>query len=389
MSNQLHLNDTRRWLPFLVELMLAIMISLLYIRRTFVNTVFLDGFFFVPLEGSFLKGDMLLTYLFSNFGEHLLVGYDLLSLFNAKFLALDMRLDPVMFVAAYAGTATIVYAECSRVFSSIRPFILGILFIPLGFLCFSLVAPPLIFMSTQFAWGSTVALMIAWFLQRDFSTSTASSPRPRWPIIGVLILIPLYYLVFSGSYFPGLIIGLGAMYVFRGILTGKWIERRIIIVAVEGAVCTLLYMYYIFVLHGAKGTASQGVLLYFKNPVETIMWYFSGIGAGLMDQHTLEAMPETGLILGGAMAVISVVAIWLFIRKGMCRKTYLPVYCMFYTVGIITSVCVGRGTFGDYLWMTNDWYSFHLRFFVIGVVWILLYVLVDALTPLSGPSEVP
>ena len=368
-------------MPFLVILVPVVIVLLWYIHRTYVDTVFLDGFIFVPLIDRFLEGNWSLSDLFSPSWEHLLVGYGTLSLFNAKFLALDMRLDPVMFLAAYAFTAAIVYAECSRVSNTVRSYMLGILFVPLGLLCFSLVAPPMMLMSTQFAWGSAVALLIAWFLQRDFNTSAVDPPRPRWPLIGMLVLMPLYFLGFSSAYFPGLVLGLGAMYIFRALLTGKWRERRIILVAVVVTVCVLLYGYYMFVappLSPGQMPISNSSAHYFTDPAGTIMSYLAGIGSGLIDIHTLElTTPSVILVIGGVMVVISAVALWLFVRTGMYRKTYLPVYCMFYSLGVMTAVRVGRGLYGDWGFITGEWYSFHLRFFVIGVVWILLYVIYE------------
>ena len=39
---------------------------------------------------------------------------------------------------------------------------------------------------------------------------------------------------------------------------------------------------------------------------------------------------------------------------------------------------MGRGFPGDWLWVVNEWYPFHMRFFAIGVAWILVYALVQA-----------
>jgi hypothetical protein len=378
---------SRRCLPFLVVLIPAILILVWYIQRTYINTVYLDAFIFDPLIDQFLNGNSSLNslFIFGRFGEHLIVGYGILSLLNAKFLALDMRLDPFMFLVASTVSAAIVYAECIKVFSNVRSIILGLIFLPLSFLCFSLVAPPLMNMSTQFVWGSTVAFLIAWFMEHEFHTATVD--RPRWPLMGALILIPVYFLLFSGAYFPGLVLGLGAMYFFHGIFTGKWFEHRIALVAMEGAICVVSYGYYMLVLPAAQQAASaHGFVHYFTDPMGTLLFYISGIGSSLMDLHTLESAPSLVLVVGGIMVGITLVALWLYIHTGMYLKTYLPVYCIFYSLGIMTAVRVGRGLFGDWGWITNEWYSFHLRFFAIGVVWILIYVLVDMYLP-SKPAE--
>jgi hypothetical protein len=373
--------NLRRWLPFFVVLTPIVILLIWYVYRTWTNTIFLADFLFVPLVGDFLNGNWSPIFLFSRFGEHLLVGTGILDLFAAKYFAWDNRIFPLMFIPAYALTAAIIYSECLKIFDKLRSIILGIIFLPLCFLCFSLVAQTWVGMSTQFEWGLTIGFLIAWFLQRDFDTSS-DSPQPRWPLIAILILVPINFLVFTGSYFPGVVFGLGVMYLSRALLTGKWRAPRIFLVAVEVVICALLYCYYVFILQADKnGAAMRGIFHYFADPVGTIMFYVYGIGGSVMDQHTFESVePSIYLIIGSILGIISLVALWLFIKTEMYRKTYLPIYCMSYTLGIITAVRVGRGLFGDPIWILNDWYSFHLSFFVIGVVWILLYVLVDAYT---------
>jgi hypothetical protein len=41
---------------------------------------------------------------------------------------------------------------------------------------------------------------------------------------------------------------------------------------------------------------------------------------------------------------------------------------MFYSIGIITVVRAGRSMNGDWAWIANEWYAFHLRLFPIGVM---------------------
>lgn len=375
---------TRRWLPFLIILTPAVFMMLWYINRTYINTVFLDGFFFIPTIGSFLDGNWAAFGDFFNpAGTHILAGYGIFNLLNAKFLALDTRLDAVMFIIAYITIAAVIYAECSKIWSAVRSYMLSILFIPLGLLCFSLVSPPGILMTVQFVWGSALALLIACLFQREFNASTANIPRSRWLLVIMFILILLYFLFFSGSYFPGLISGLAAMYIFRALLTKKWCERRIILAAAIIGICALLYSLYVLTPQsGQQGLATNGVVRYFTDPIDTIKFYIAGFGASLMDQFTLmdrypfETVKSIYLVIGSIMTVIGVAAIWLFIRTKMYAKTYLPIYFMFYPVGIMTVVRTGRGELG-WQWIINNWYSFHLKFFVIGVVWILLHALAE------------
>jgi hypothetical protein len=356
--------------------------TLWHVHRTFVNVIFEDGLGNVPAIGDLLRGHLSFGDLAPFFGEHLLIGYRMLILLNAKFLSLDMRLDPIMFVAASAVTASLLYAGCLKVFSNVRRALLVPIFLPLGFLCFSLVAPPEMLMTTQFVWGTVVALAIAWLLQRDFDTSgrERDHPRPRWQFIAVFVLIPVYFAVFSGAYFPGLMLGLFAMYAFRALLKrAKWFEVRTVAVLALVVVSALAYTYVLVTVEAQQqAAASGGIGHFFADFGTTLLSYVAGVGSGLIDQHTLTGTsPSVLLAVGGVMVAIGLVAMWLFVRTKMYLKTYLPVYCIFYSLGIVTSVRMGRGLLGGWGWIANEWYSFHLRFFIIGVAWILLYAFVE------------
>jgi hypothetical protein len=376
----------KRWWPFFILLVPTILILLWYIDRTWVNTVWLDGFNLVPLIGRFLDSKWSLGDLFGRFGEHLLAGYAILSLINAKFLSLDMRLDPVMFLIASSVIAAIVYTDCSRIFKTVSSTKLGLIFLPLGLLSFSLVAPPFMLMSTQFAWGAAIALLIAWFLQQDLGMTPIDVSHSRWWFIGMLIMIPIYFFFLSGAYFPGLVFGLGAMYFCRVIITKNWFMRHMIPLALVIATCIILYFWYIFwtsELYSGQGSFLNHLVQYFTDISDTLLSYIAGIGSSIVDQHTLEQIPGGNgigiLILGGVMAFIAVISLWLFFKTRMYEKTYLPIYCIFYSLGIITSVRFGRGIIGNWAWLTNEWYSFHYRLLAIGVVWILVYTLIQYL----------
>lgn len=362
-----------RWWPFAAVLLPAIAISLVYVHRTYVNVVILDGFIHVPHIGDALAhGGSIRDLVRAPFsGEHLLLGYRLYLFANAKLFGLDMRLDPVMFVLASAATTGILYADFLKIFRSRRPALLFLAFIPLGFLSFSFVAPPLFLMTTQFVWGTVVGLLIAYQIQRDLDPEQQWRPILRRPLARALALIPVYFLV-SGAYFPGLSLGLLAMFLFRRLLEHtKWIERRFILVA--GVLVPSIAVYTYLMSHSSRpSSTSSGVRMFFSDLGGSLLSYIAGIGAAMVDSHTVENMRSSVLVaIGLAGAVIIILSLWLFVTTRMYRQTYLPVYCIFYSLGIVTSVRIGRTD--GWRWISAEWYAFHLRFFVIGVAWILVY----------------
>jgi len=377
----------RRWLPFFVVLIPAVLILLWYIQRSYVNTVYLDAFMNVPSIDHYFHGNLTLDDLFPTGLQHLLPGYAIIAILNAHFFALDMRLDPILFLVSSVVIAAIIYAECLKVFNRVHSIALGIIFVPLAFLCFSLVAPPIMNMATQFMCGSAIALLIGWLLQRDFDKSAQGLSGSRWSLIGIFILIPIYFVFFASGYFPGLVVGLFAMYIFHSLITGKWLEKRMLLIGIEVFMgIVFFFSYVIFRQSGQGGETLRELTQYLTDPINNMLFYIAGIGGSLTSAFTMT--PSIILILGGIMAVISLVAVWLFFSSGMYHKTYLPIYCMAYTLGAITAIRIGRGMNSDYGWITNEWYGFHLRFFVIGVVWILLYVLFDIFTSTKQEESV-
>jgi hypothetical protein len=345
---------------------------------------FADGLLPVPMIGRFLAGSWSWADLLGRpFGEHLLFGYRAIELINAKLFSFDLRVDAMLFVVAFAVTAAIIYAEFSRAFAVVTTQLLVPLFLPVGLLCFSLVAPPGGFMTTQFVLGAALALLVAWLLERDWEDPLARvGGRPIWPVVSALALLPVYFFVFSGAYFPGFLLGIVAMYAFHSLLShAKWREPRTLAVLLASLACAAGYLVVLTTFGlSTQSTDSSGIANFFSDPANTALSYLAGIGASVIDIHTVERSSSSILlVVGGLMAATGMVAVWLFIRTRMYLKTYLPVYCIFYTLGIITSVRMGRGLLGDWTWPANEWYAFHMRFFAIGVAWILLYALVEAL----------
>lgn len=375
------------WLFGLITFPLLIL-SFIYVEHTWVDTVFLDGFIHVPLVGRFMSGNLAMSEFFQPAGEHILLGYKALFLLNARYLDLDMRLDPVMFVLSFLLLSSLIYLECSKILKNEKLWLLGIFFIPLALISFSLTAPPLMFMSTQFTWGASIALLTAWFLQNEFDRSSIT-PRVAWPLVGTLVSLVVYYLVFSGSYFPGMIFGIAGMIILRLIVEKRQPDWRIGSVILVGAICSFWYVYIVFFVQVWGGEASLTHRLdhFATAPADTILTYFAGIGASLVDQHSLENKISVLLYLGGAMVLIAGFAIWLYLKTRMYRLTYLPIFCLSYSLGIISAVRLGRNQQGDWGWIANNWYSFHLRLFCLGVVWILLFAIISHLRSRSVKTK--
>lgn len=374
------------WWPLLVTLAAALLASAVYVRRTYVDVVVLDGFAHVPFVDQALDGRASVSSLTAEpfFGEHLYLGYRAIMIANGAFFDLDMRLDPVLFVVAYAGVAVLYHLEVVKVTGRERRWPLWLLSAAVVFLCFSLVAPPLILMTTQFVLACTVAVGIAVLAQRGVYDS-----RRRLPWLAALALLPVYFLL-SGAYFPGLLAGLVGMHLSRGLIERRgWLDRRYLALLGTALACAAVYAALLVGTQEGRGeSVSGGLAGFLADGGRFVLVYLAGLSAAVLDAHTLERSSDTLLIgVGSLMAATTALALWLFWRTRMHEKTYLPVFGIFYSLGIMTAVVAGRGDRTGWRGITAEWYAYHLRFLVIGVVWVLLHALVQAVTtdrPESG-----
>jgi hypothetical protein len=175
----------------------------------------------------------------------------------------------------------------------------------------------------------------------------------------------------GGAYFPGFLAGIGAMALARRLCRRKRLERRYWVVAAVILATAAGYSW--FASQSAEqGNAAGGLRLYFSNAGDTILSYITGVGASLVDSHTLEGHSQTiWLMLGFLLLALAVCAVVLFVRLRLYEQSYLPMYCLAYPLGVITMIRVGRASF-SWEWMGNEWYAFHYRLFAVGVVWILI-----------------
>lgn len=367
------------WWPLVVVLAIAIPLTLIYIRDTFVNFVYLDAFIQVPYVGDFLGGGSFLSALFTApfAGEHLLLGYRLWQLINGRFFGMNMVLDPVMYMFAYTFTTVVFFAEFRKTFARERQWILFLLFLPIGFLCFSLVAPVGINMTVEFVWGTAVALLIAFFMQRYIDLKSVHPRLARRKVAFAVLCIPMYFAFLSGAYFPGFLFGLVAMYLSRALLQRIWVDRGFFLAGAVALASSLTYMYFMITTQAKGAETSGGIAFFFEHPGDAALAYLASLAASIEDSYTLTAhSPDHVALIGGAMVVIVAFSLWMFVRTGMYKVTYVPIFCIFFPVGIATSQFVGRETLFGWEGITAIWYSFELRFYVVGTVWILLYTLI-------------
>lgn len=343
-------------------------LSLVYVLRTWPNVVWQDGFFIVDHLRALDESGWSISGAIPVFGEHLLPVWLGITWLNAKFLSLNMRLDPLVFVLAYAGHFLLLSRYICKEDRALSGPGAVVAVTALGGLCFSLVQPPMVLMSCQFAlsttfglWGA-IALSNAW--QRD------AGLRGLWPFV----LLASLYFTMCGGYFPGFLFGIAGVVLWHKVVRG---QRWTAVLSVAAVVLGLA-MLYSASLALRKGAVSGGAgpMAAFARLLDipaTCNWLLTGIGASVIDIHTAEERLHPLLLplMGGVLVTLAGILLWYHGRASSRRVPPVLLYCLLYPIGVILAVRAGRGDGNGALWVANDWYLCHWKFFAIGTFWLL------------------
>jgi hypothetical protein len=109
---------------------------------------------------------------------------------------------------------------------------------------------------------------------------------------------------------------------------------------------------------------------------ETFKAFLAGLSGITLDIHTFsERLKSNELIIfinGSVVLLLGLYAIFRLIKLKIYKKTYLPLLLIMYSIGSIFTIRLGRLN-GGWLQIVNDWYSFHLYFYLVGSLWILYF----------------
>ena len=351
-------------------------IGILYIKKNFVNAPFEDGILMVPFLGKYFTGKLSFHDIARPFGEHRLIGYHIIFLLNTILFHLNMKIEPLLCLLSYFFVGVLLYFPYKQFFNdssdqagSSRNLWIQISYISILFSIFSLAHPPMILMATQFTIGTAVFVLAALFFDQ------LCLGNVRWSAwAAYLICMAVYLSVFSGAYFGGALFSLLSCLVFKTIFSEKREENFPLLAAM--ALTLIMMAGYLLLTRTAGGGLAPKIELFVSRPWETFESLLAGLSASTLDIHTfterLRGSKEVVLINGGFLFLLGIYALARFVVLKMYKISYLPILLMMYTVGAILTIRLGRlnGGWGQPL---AEWYSFHMSYYLIGVLWIIYY----------------
>ncbi|MDD5693583.1 MAG: hypothetical protein PHU86_03880 [Patescibacteria group bacterium] len=329
---------------------------------------------------NYYQGKLSLNDIIRPFGEHRLVGYSLIYLGNAIFFGLNIILEPYIFLLTYIVIAIFLYLPYKKFFRAYFEKIdkrwIQISYASILLIIFSLVHPPEIFMATQFVIATFFFIITAYFFDL-----LARGKEGRKTLIFFIFFMLIYLLIFSGSYFGGALFSITFSLVYKKIFAEN---KKLNINIITGY---LLTVFIIFVyLYFAKINTLDGmglsnkVITFFSRINETSLSLIAGLSASTIDIHTFQEkiINDKYILLNGiALFSIGMYSLYQYTKNKLYKESYIPILLMMYSVGAIFTIRLGRLN-GGWQWAMNEWYSFHLYFYLIGVLWILYYLIFQA-----------
>jgi hypothetical protein len=347
--------------------------SLMYIQRAYVDVYYLDGLMQVPNLEKYYAGTLTFQDVAKPWGEHRLIAYTLMFLLNARLLGLNAVAEPYWFLFTYALIAGVLYFPFAEVFRKAggnrREWRIAVAYIAILYVIFGLTHPPFHLMTTQFVFGTFLFVVGAIMLDR----MSRDLPGAYLPVAFVIVMA-LYIGLFSGAYFGGALLATVGCVGVRLLLERKVSARLIVAVGLT----LMLMLAYILSTRVTLNDVSLGGKLstFFSRPSETFMALLAGLSASNLDQHAFAERlgGNTAFVVanGAFLLVLGGYASYRFVVVRMFRYSYLPLLLMLYTVGTIFTIRLGRLD-GGWLWPMSAWYSFHLMYYLIGLLWILAY----------------
>jgi hypothetical protein len=356
-------------------LILFLFFTAYYIFFTYstqVNVVWLSWFSHIPLVEKYFSHTLRLKDFITRYGEHGMLGYNFIFIFNLIFFKLNTLFDAYLNVFVVFLTAIIVYKNYKETINFNSSLLNKIFFIPLIFILFSVTQQSSGSMETQVRIG-LLCFLFTCFLINNYLFK--KKPNKLFEIIIFLIIsINIFGTLYSLAWVMG---------IFLALLIKSYKDKKIdkncvfIILSIIILFSLYLFEYNFFPESSIKNSPSilKCILLILTHPIDYSKWLFAYLGSSTLGRTLLEdriIKYEFIFLLNGIFIFcLYIYTFCIFLISKMYKKTYLPIIMLCYTFFVGVLIMIGRQYAWD--WGTNYWYAVHTKFGIAACIWILIF----------------
>lgn len=359
-----------------------------YIHSATANVVFQDQFRYLEtVIEKYFNGSLSFSSLWIDKVEHRVFAYKLIFLGNALFFHLNTILEMYIGAVILLSISIIVYIiyRKSLINFSNETFI-QTSFLIIAFIIFSLSQHANVYFSGGMALMLAVLMFLVTFIVLD---KIIINENNSTNIQLVLFSLSTFFTatIFGTGYSSGFLCSLLLVLLLKiSIIEKNFNKRNLKTLSV--AIVTLIVTAFIYLYNfdeNLKGSSSDyfinkmiGIL---SNPLSSIKFFLLTIAGSFIHgdrySHYLNQSPTFVTIIsliGLVLLSLYVYSIKLFISSHMYKKTYLPIFLIFYALFTCILILVGRLDYGITYGMQPR-YITSTQYGIIGCLWILMYYL--------------
>ncbi|WP_148293849.1 hypothetical protein [Azospirillum sp. B4] len=362
-----------------------------YIINTSVDIPFQTSFFFLTNLRAYYDGTLTLADLTVPFGEHRVIGCNLIFLANAILFGLNTRIEHYIFFLCYAAMMVAIFIPYVANHASLTTgkqnrhmvsfFILTLFMAMINM-------SPIQYYDTGMGVQVIIGLFfsILYFLAADHLLRQGPNATRTALLIAAAFMA---FILFGSGYSAAAIIATLAFVAYRCLILGNRGRAEALVAAVT-FISLLLYVKMPggVPLHGgAPENGGSGLisraLSCLTHPVLFGDYILVSLGSSIIGHRPLEDM-HTGLgiyrVIGAVVLLLSLWGLYKFHTRRTIFSNALPALLIVYGLADIAIVCFGRWEYileNGAAWGTGAWYIYHHKLCAIGAFWIMALLLAD------------
>jgi hypothetical protein len=370
-----------------VILSLSVLIPLalvfLYVWDTATDLVVADDMYLIKggFIESYLKGKLTFADLWRPLNVSRILGYNLLQIVNIELSSMNSKLMVLLIPFFMLASAILIYREYRK---SLIPEhsseFIAATFLSLTFIIFNVIQWEGFLYSCDLIFQQSMPFFIASFICIELFLL-----RGNWKYLRLtIILMPLAMLVFNGRLYVSFIPTLGVVFLCyllnnRSSLTKDfWIRALLISVFLV----TIAFLYISGINFNVN--ASYNMSEIFASPLDVSHFILASFASSVVGTDVFFSCTyvsfDTMLIIGLIIIVLYVLALVLFFKSRMFKRTYLPLFLIMQTFFYLGFMTIGRFELGKDYGMASRYTAISV-YGLAAMVWIFIFNLSHRVKP--------
>lgn len=373
---------TKEKVILILSILVPFAVILLYVWMTVADVVFRDDMYLIKggFVESYCNGTLTFADLWRAASSHRTLGYNMLQVANIKWFGMNSKIITLLIPFLILGSAIFIYLEYRNSLLSKRSGeFIAATFIFLGLIVFNLIRWEGLTFSYGIVYQTPMLFCIGSFICLELFLTKGEAKY--WS--AAFIVPALTVLVFGGTYSVSFALALGVTLILYILINRASVTKtfwlRLAIISIFLTILAFLYLYNIHDNDYFPGHFHHYVHEVFARPVEAIKFLLAAFGASVVGVSAVNIYFSfhSMVFLGSGVVFTYLLCGYLFFASKLYEKTYMPVYLLLQSFFYLTSMMLGRFSYGIDYGMASR-YTCVSVYGLVGCVWIIIFFLVNS-----------